>query len=164
VGSALIASVTFTGWLQPPLGVQPNFNYPSKDLAAPPGSFLSFAVVDGNSYVKIFFICDGMSFFFSIWMIMHGTTAVAMSYKFLVIGYMPHNMRFRVLGCFVMFFLAAYFLLFAFFAAGLAIIPPDAQSIIKYVPFVLSLIPAFTLNTCLYTQVLPLPLALWKYV
>ena len=124
VGSALFASVTFMGWLQPPLGFQPDFNTPSKDPAAPPGSFLSFAVVKGNTNVRLFFIFNSLSFMFSLVAIFRGTEALASSRKRLVTGYVPRRMRSSVQQCFWYFVLSTSFIIAAFDQAGRAVIPP----------------------------------------
>lgn len=127
VGSALFASVTFMGWLQPPLGFQPDFNTPSKNSAAPPGSFLSFAVVEGNTNVRLFFIFNCLSFMFSLVTIFRGTEALASSRKRLVTGYVPRRMRSSVRQCFWYFVLSTSFIIAAFDQAGRAVIPPGVD-------------------------------------
>jgi len=51
VGAALIASVTFAGWLQPPLGYTPYYDF-SQPFPAPPGAYESYAAIKQNPKVK----------------------------------------------------------------------------------------------------------------
>jgi ankyrin repeat protein len=53
VGAALIASVTFAGWLQPPLGYTPYYDF-SQPFPAPPGAYESYAAIKQNPKVKAF--------------------------------------------------------------------------------------------------------------
>jgi hypothetical protein len=53
------------GWLQPPLGFTPDYNYPVQAPAVPPGTFESFA--DGsNTYAVKFFFFNGLAFFYAM--------------------------------------------------------------------------------------------------
>jgi len=53
VGAALIASVTFAGWLQPPLGYIPDYDF-SQPFPAPPQTPESYAGVTNHANVKAF--------------------------------------------------------------------------------------------------------------
>ncbi|KAG6542486.1 hypothetical protein Mapa_016176 [Marchantia paleacea] len=72
VGAALIPSVTYAGWLQPPLGLQ-------KLQALNSTSFLSsdpgFAAVE-FIFVRIFVVLNSLSFFFAIVTVVSGAGAV----------------------------------------------------------------------------------------
>ncbi len=56
VGAALIASVTFAGWLQPPLGYSAFFRSASIEVGAPSpsGIYSSFVSVAGHPIMQIF--------------------------------------------------------------------------------------------------------------
>jgi ankyrin repeat protein len=55
VGTALIATATFAGWLSPPLG-----------YSSPPGTDGPFASVEGHPILESFWVFNSLSFFFSI--------------------------------------------------------------------------------------------------
>ncbi|CAM6016296.1 unnamed protein product, partial [Sphagnum balticum] len=65
VGAALIASVTFAGWLQPPLGYIPDYDF-SQPFPAPPQTPESYAAVKNHATVKAFWVFNSLSFFFAI--------------------------------------------------------------------------------------------------
>ncbi|KAH8960379.1 hypothetical protein BDL97_06G129000 [Sphagnum fallax] len=65
VGAALIASVTFAGWLQPPLGYIPDYEF-SQPFPAPPQTPESYAAVKNHATVKAFWVFNSLSFFFAI--------------------------------------------------------------------------------------------------
>ncbi|CAM6122425.1 unnamed protein product [Calypogeia fissa] len=75
VGAALIASVTYAGYLQPPLGYVNYFTdyfpYP-----APPSTPESFAAVAQHLSVSIFWVFNGLSFFSAIATVLVGAGAV----------------------------------------------------------------------------------------
>lgn len=56
VGAALIASITFAGWLQPPLGYQSYYQFPINATmrATPPEVFQQYGAIAKHVYVKIF--------------------------------------------------------------------------------------------------------------
>jgi ankyrin repeat protein len=61
VGAALIASVTFAGWLQSPLGYIPYYDL-SQPFPAPPGAYESYAAIKQNPKVKAFSVFNSLSF------------------------------------------------------------------------------------------------------
>ncbi|CAM6047118.1 unnamed protein product, partial [Sphagnum compactum] len=65
VGAALIATVTFAGWLQPPLGYIPDYEF-SQPFTAPPQTPESYAAVKNHANVKAFWVFNSLSFFFAI--------------------------------------------------------------------------------------------------
>ncbi|KAH9560916.1 hypothetical protein CY35_06G133300 [Sphagnum magellanicum] len=65
VGAALIASVTFAGWLQPPLGYIPDYEF-SQPFPAPPQTPQSYAAVKNHTTVQAFCVFNSLSFFFTI--------------------------------------------------------------------------------------------------
>ncbi len=74
VGAALIASVTFAGWLQPPLGYIPDYEF-SQPFPAPPQAPESYAAVKNHTTVKAFWVFNSLSFFFAIATVLAGADA-----------------------------------------------------------------------------------------
>jgi ankyrin repeat protein len=74
VGAALIASVTFAGWLQPPLGYIPDYNF-SQPFPAPPQIPESYAAVRKHTNVKAFWVFNSLSFFLAIATVLAGAEA-----------------------------------------------------------------------------------------
>jgi serine/threonine-protein phosphatase 6 regulatory ankyrin repeat subunit B len=74
VGAALIASVTFAGWLQPALGYTPYYDF-SQPFPAPPGAYESYAAIKQNPKVKAFWVFNSLSFFFAIATVLAGADA-----------------------------------------------------------------------------------------
>jgi ankyrin repeat protein len=65
VGAALISSITFQGWLQPPLGFTPDYNY-QQPYPAPPGTYESFAAVNQSMSLRVFWTLNSLAFFFAL--------------------------------------------------------------------------------------------------
>ncbi|CAK9872127.1 unnamed protein product [Sphagnum jensenii] len=65
VVAALISSVTFAGWLQPPLGYSPFFGSASLDagVPTPAGMYPSFVSVEGHPIMKLFWVFNSLAFF-----------------------------------------------------------------------------------------------------
>ncbi len=59
VGAALIASVTFAGWLQPPLGYDTYYDF-SQPSPAPPGTYESYAAVKQRCLTRMSFVFSSM--------------------------------------------------------------------------------------------------------
>jgi len=74
VGAALIASVTFAGWLQPPLGYIPDYEF-SQPFPAPPQTPQSYAAVKNHATVKAFWVFNSLSFFLAIATVLAGADA-----------------------------------------------------------------------------------------
>lgn len=66
VGAALIATVTYAGWLQPPLGITQYYEFPVSNAAAPPESFESYVGVKQHREIQLFWIFNSLSFFCSV--------------------------------------------------------------------------------------------------
>ena len=76
VGGALIASVTFSSWLQPPLGLTPY--YESQFLMpslAPPDTYESFVAIKDHWTIEMFWVFNTLSFFFAVATIIGGADA-----------------------------------------------------------------------------------------
>ncbi|KAH9560919.1 hypothetical protein CY35_06G133600 [Sphagnum magellanicum] len=74
VGAALIARVTFAGWLQPPLGYIPDYEF-SQPFPAPPQTPQSYAAVKNHATVKAFWVFNSLSFFFAVATVLAGADA-----------------------------------------------------------------------------------------
>ncbi|BFI15409.1 hypothetical protein MPTK1_5g12230 [Marchantia polymorpha subsp. ruderalis] len=76
VGAAVIASVTFAGWLQPPLGYAEYSQYPVSDSAPSDGvRFESYAAVQQHPSVQTFWVFNSLSFFFAVAAVVCGAGA-----------------------------------------------------------------------------------------
>jgi hypothetical protein len=62
VGAALTASVTFAGWLQPPLGYIPDYNF-SQPFPPPPQTPESYIAVKNHTTVKAFWVFNSLFLF-----------------------------------------------------------------------------------------------------
>jgi hypothetical protein len=95
VGAALIASVTFAGWLQPPLGYSAFFGSAGIEVGAPSpsGIYPSFVSVAGHPIMQIFWFFNSMSFFFAIATLMVGATAARPPKRGMFIGQVVRTLR-----------------------------------------------------------------------
>ncbi|KAL3702474.1 hypothetical protein R1sor_020496 [Riccia sorocarpa] len=117
VGVALIASVTYAGWLQPPLGYTPYYEFPVPD-PAPPDTYQVFAAVKQHMSARIFWACNSLSFFFAIATVLSGAgTALPMFDTF--IKEEVHVLRRHLLRTSLLLVFAVTFVL-----AGFASLPP----------------------------------------
>ncbi len=92
VGAALIASVTFAGWLQPPLGYTTYYEF-SQPFPAPPSTYESYAVVKHHSSVKAFWVFNSLSFLFAIATVLAGADAAMPNLKDAFIGRVVKSVR-----------------------------------------------------------------------
>ena len=122
VGAALIASVTFAGWLQPPLGFTPNYQFP-QPYPAPPHTYEQFVAIEGHRSILSFMVFNSLSFFFAISTIIAGADA-AFPIQDSYIGRSVKSVRFSLKWASVTFILSILFVLGAFASAGFAILPP----------------------------------------
>ena len=65
VGAALIAGVTYGGWLQPPLGYNTYYQFP-EPLPAPPDTFESYMAIQGHINMQVFAVFNSLSFFCAV--------------------------------------------------------------------------------------------------
>ncbi len=118
VGAALIATVTFAGWLQPPLG------YSIVGAASPSANNPSFASLEGHPIMEIFWVFNSMSFFFAIATLMVGATAARAPRTGKYIGVLVQNLRMSLLLASVLLKLSVVCVMGAFASAGFAVLPP----------------------------------------
>jgi hypothetical protein len=127
VGAALIASIAFASWLQPPLGFQPTYSSQFLELspAAPPNTYLPFVYFHSNA-MKAFWVFNSMSFFFAIGSFLLGA-ALGLPTRYTLQAVASQEMHRAVTK-------ASYFLTFAvacivgaFICAGFADLPSIPQ-------------------------------------
>ncbi|KAL2641731.1 hypothetical protein R1flu_009318 [Riccia fluitans] len=123
VGAALIASVTFVGWLQPPLGYTPFLEIPSYPPETPsPDPSTSMAVQRYRS-VRAFFVFNSLSFFFAIATVVAGAGAVLPAFSFFIKDEVDLVRKWLMLTSILLVF-SITFVVGAFTAAGMAALPP----------------------------------------
>jgi hypothetical protein len=126
VGAALIASVTFAGWLQPPLGYSPFFGSGSLDVGAPTpsGMYPSFVSVEGHPVMKIFWVFNSLSFFFAIATLMVGATAARPPKKDTYIGVVVQSLRASLQLAYAFLTISVACVMGAFASAGFVVLAP----------------------------------------
>jgi len=123
VGAALIASVTFAGWLQPPLGYTPYYDF-SQPFPAPPGAYESYAAIKQNPKVKAFWVFNSLSFFFAIAAVVAGADAAMPSLDDAFIGRVVKSVRRSLIIASFLLVISVVCVLGAFASGGLAVLPP----------------------------------------
>ncbi|KAH9536358.1 hypothetical protein CY35_17G103400 [Sphagnum magellanicum] len=126
VGAALIASVTFAGWLQPPLGYTTYYDYP-ESLPAPPGTYESFAAVKQHAAVRAFWFFNSLSFFFAIATVLTGANAAMPSLENEFIGTVVKSVRETLIHASILLAISVACVLGAFVTAGFAVLPRAAK-------------------------------------
>jgi hypothetical protein len=126
VVAALIASVTFAGWLQPPLGYSPFFGSasPGAGSPTPSGMYPSFVSVEGHPIMKIFWVFNSMSFFFAIATLMVGATAARPPKKDTYIGVVVQSLRTLLRLAYALLTISVACVMGAFASAGFVMLPP----------------------------------------
>ncbi|CAK9203085.1 unnamed protein product [Sphagnum troendelagicum] len=130
VGAALIASVTFAGLLQPPLGYSAFFGSASMEVGAPSpsGIYPSFVSVAGHPIMQIFWIFNSMSFYFAIATLMVGARAARPPKRTIFIGEVVRSLRTSLSLAYILLTISVGCVMGAFASAGFLVLPP----ILKY--------------------------------
>ncbi|CAK9218976.1 unnamed protein product [Sphagnum troendelagicum] len=123
VGAALIASVTFAGWLQPPLGYTPYYDFP-QPFPAPPGVYESYAAIKQNPKVKAFWVFNSLSFFFAIATVLAGADAAMPSLDGAFIARVVKSVRRSLIVASILLVMSVVCVLGAFASGGFAVLPP----------------------------------------
>ncbi len=123
VGAALIASVTFAGWLQPPLGYIPDYEF-SQPFPAPPQTPQSYAAVKNHATVKAFWVFNSLSFFFAIATVLAGADAALPNLKEDFIGRRVKSVERALIRATILLVISVVCVLGAFASAGFAALPP----------------------------------------
>jgi hypothetical protein len=126
VGAALIASVTFAGWLQPPLGYSAFFGSASIEVGAPSpsGIYPSFVSVAGHPIMQIFWFFNSMSFFFAIGTLMVGASAARPPKLGIFIGEVVRSLRASLSLAYILLTISVGCVMGAFASAGFLVLPP----------------------------------------
>ncbi|KAG6557716.1 hypothetical protein Mapa_000481 [Marchantia paleacea] len=123
VGAALIASVTFAGWLQPPLGYMEYQQYTFPDSNIPE----SFAAVQQYTSVRVFWVFNSLSFFFAVATVVCGARAVLPASSTVFIAKEVRLIRDWLVRTSILLVISIVCVLGAFGAAGFAALPPDSK-------------------------------------
>jgi ankyrin repeat protein len=123
VGAALIASVTFAGWLQPPLGYIPNYEF-SQPFPAPPQTPESYAAVKNHAIVRAFWVFNSLSFFFAIATVMAGADAALPNLRDDFIRTQVKSVEKALILATILLVISVVCVLGAFASAGFAVLPP----------------------------------------
>ncbi|CAK9254565.1 unnamed protein product [Sphagnum jensenii] len=113
VGTALIATATFAGWLSPPLG-----------YSSPPGTDGPFASVEGHPILRKFWIFNSLSFFFAIATFMVGANVALPRRDNIYIGDVVESLRGKLTLAYNLVSAAVFLVMGAFVCAGFAVLPP----------------------------------------
>ncbi|KAH8960380.1 hypothetical protein BDL97_06G129100 [Sphagnum fallax] len=152
VGAALIASVTFAGWLQPPLGYIPDYEF-SQPFPAPPQTPESYAAVKNHATVKAFWVFNSLSFCFTIATVLAGADAALPNFRDEFIGKRVKSVEGALIQSTILLVISVVCVLGAFASAGFAALPP----LLKYDT-------SMIITVCLGGTICMLPLAkiIWK--
>ncbi|KAG0561346.1 hypothetical protein KC19_9G057400 [Ceratodon purpureus] len=123
VGAALVAGVTYAGWLQPPLGFTQYYAFPTSDPAAPPGTFESYVGVEQHSEIQMFWFFNSMSFFCSVATFIIGADA-GIPDKCSSLRDEVVQLRNSVVRASFVLSVAILFVIGAFASAGILVLPP----------------------------------------
>jgi hypothetical protein len=126
VGAALIASVTFAGWLTPPVGYSAFFGSASIEVGAPSpsGIYPSFVSVAGHPIMEIFWFFNSMSFFFAIATLMVGASAARPPKRGIFIGEVVRSLRASLSLAYILLTISVECVMGAFASAGFLVLPP----------------------------------------
>ncbi|KAH9540468.1 hypothetical protein CY35_14G006800 [Sphagnum magellanicum] len=126
VGAALIASVTFAGWLQPPLGYSAFFGSANIEVGAPSpsGIYPSFVSVAGHPIMQIFWFFNSMSFFFAIATLMVGASAARPPKRTIFIGEVVRSLLASLSLAYILLTISVGCVMGAFASAGFLVLPP----------------------------------------
>lgn len=125
VGAALIASVTFAAWLQPPLGYAP---YVGGEAGAsqPTGNYEVYANLQQHPSLEVFWIFNTLSFFFSMATVLAGAGGVLPMRE----GFIKdavEKVRRALLWTALLLAGSVIFVLGAFATAGYVVLPPISK-------------------------------------
>lgn len=155
VGAALIASVTFAGWLQPPLNY---VTYPN--LRGSP----QYAAIQQHMWMRVFWVLNSLSFFAAIGTVQAGACGV-LPLRHVHIGRAVIYIRRALMVASLLMALSVACVLGAFSAAGFVVLPP----ILKFEVYMMSTVGfGGLINACLIlwfiqrVLVAPQLLRVWK--
>ncbi|CAK9209795.1 unnamed protein product [Sphagnum troendelagicum] len=121
VGAALIATVTFAGWLTPPLGL--TAYVPPEPSPASPATSPHYLSLPQPTSVKVFWVSNSLSFFLAIATVLVCAYAAMPSLPHTYIGEAVKSLRKTLIVASTLFLLSVFFVLGAFASAGFAVLP-----------------------------------------
>lgn len=129
VGATLFASITFGGWLSPPLGYNSYYQFVEPLPAAPPNSYESYMSIQGHKTIQVFAIFNSLSFFFAIASIIAGIETIysVQTIEDIYITNTMEKLKHKLKWAIRMFITSVICSLVAFASAGIAILPPIHQ-------------------------------------
>jgi hypothetical protein len=113
VGTALIVTATFAGWLCPPLG-----------YSSLPGTDGPFASVEGHPILESFWVFNSLSFFFAIAAFMVGANVALPPRRREYIGFEVRSVQWKLGLAYYLVSVAVFFVIGVFASAGFAVLPP----------------------------------------
>ncbi|CAK9265558.1 unnamed protein product [Sphagnum jensenii] len=119
VGAALIATVTFAGWLTPPLGL--TAYVPPEPSPASPATSPHYLSLPQPTSVKVFWVSNSLSFFLAIATVLVCACAAMPSLRY--IGEAVKCLKKTLIVASTLFLLSVFFVLGAFASAGFAVLP-----------------------------------------
>ncbi|KAG0553723.1 hypothetical protein KC19_12G034000 [Ceratodon purpureus] len=126
IGAALIASVTFAGWLQPPLGYKDYFQFTRSGPSVPDGStyYESYVAIEGHVGIEAFVVFNTLSFFLAIATMLVGAEATLFVHDNDERTNALMRMR-KSIQWMISFFVSSMLcIMAAFTCAGITILPP----------------------------------------
>lgn len=126
VGAALIASVTFAAWLQPPMGYSSYYGGSQVGLPAPPNTYDVYASLEQHPNLQVFWVFNSLSFFFAIATVLSGAGGV-LPIRDGFIKDAVEKVRRALLWTSLLLAGSVIFVLGAFATAGYAVLPPIAK-------------------------------------
>lgn len=127
VGAALIASVTFASWLQPPLGYITYYHEQFVDtFPAPPVSYPQYVAFDHHPILRLFWAFNSLSFFCATATVISGARSVLPARK-VFIKQEVVKLRKNLLVTSILLGFSMLFVLLAFAMAGIVVLPPVSK-------------------------------------
>jgi hypothetical protein len=120
VGVALIASVTFASWLQPPLGYIPDYEF-SQPFPAP---LQTPEPVKNHTTIKAFWVFNSLSFFLAIATILAGADTALPNLQDEFIGRQVKSVETALIRATTRLVISVVCVLGAFASVGSAALPP----------------------------------------
>lgn len=124
IAGALFATITYSGWLQPPLGYTPDYDLAPEPLPAPPNTYANYVSI--RRHLTAFFILNCMSFVFAIGTVLLGLATAFPPYPLAKAIHALQSTRWTLeLAC-LSLCTSATCAVGAFVSAGLAVLPPHS--------------------------------------
>jgi ankyrin repeat protein len=124
VGAALIATLTFACWLQPPLGYSTFYGESYTNVyPAPPTSNPSYVDMEHHKVLEVFWVFNSLAFYFSIATLLWGAQTV-LPMRSIFIKRAVVKVRKNLLVTAFLLNVSVPFVLIAFALAGYVVLPP----------------------------------------